>query len=180
MEWDTQNTESVQTVLDSFRGVWERVEGTQATNLPSDGEPKASARSDNDSHHHEDCLRKLIETATESAMYDRALACRCRGASRTMLLEHASQASHRAACLRGEYFVRYGMRHCPPESCPRLGDTLSALREGMLRDEAAAKAYSRAAEHMEDKDLRSALERFACEADSASAEKRRMILRCFQ
>ena len=180
MEWDTQNTESVQTVLDSFRGVWERVEGTQTTVPQPDSDPKAVDRYDIRTPHHEDCLRDLIETAAESAMYDRALACRCRSASRTMLLDHAAQAAHRASCLRGEYFVQYGVRHCPPESCPRLGDTLTALREGMLRDEAAAKAYRRAAEHMGDKELKSTLEHFACEADTAAAEKRRMILRCFR
>ena len=179
-EWDIQNTDSVQSVLDSFRGVWERVEGTQASALPSTIEEEASVRAVSQPHHHEDCLRELIEAAAESAMYDRALACRCRGASRTMLQEHASQAAHRASYLRGEYFVRSGKRHCPPESCPRLGDTLTALREGMLRDEAAAKAYRHAAKHTDDSELKNALERFACEANSAAAEQRRMILRGFQ
>ena len=179
-EWDIQNKESVQTVLDSFHGVWERVEGTQATELRPDGVTRTPERPDANKHQPGDGLRDLLETAAESAMFDRALACRCRGSARTMLQEHASQASHREACLRGEYFVRCGVRHDPPESCPRIGDTLSALRESMLRDEAAAGAYRRAADHAGSEDMRCMLERFACEAASAAAEKRRMILRCFR
>ena len=180
LEWETEKTESVQAVLDGFRGVWERVEGTQATGSCPELEPEPHKCSENEIPPScEDCLRKLIETAAESAMYDRALSCRCRGESRTMLQEHAAQASHRASCLRGEYFVRCGVRHCPKDSCPRLGDTLSALRDGMLRDRASAEAYRRAAKSTEDEELRERLDRFACEVDAAAAEKRRMILRCF-
>ena len=174
LEWENQNTESVQAVLDGFHGVWERVEGTQATAVPAEHgtecPPDGNASP----------LPELIDTAEKSAAYDRALACRCRGTSRTMLQEHAEQAAHRAAFLRGEYFIRCGKRHCPSDSCPRIGDTLDALRDGMLRDESAARAYRRAAERADDEGFRRTLERFACEAGSAAGDKRRLILRCFR
>ena len=176
---ETQNTESVQAVLDSFRSVWERVEGTAL----GTAQPHETAAPTLHGSVPPSCGKELIDliNATDrAAMYDRALACRCRGGIRTMLLEHAAQASHRAGCLRGELFVRTGERHLPPESCPRLGDTLSALREGMLRDEASAKAYRRAAERSDGETLRCALERFAREADAAAADKRQRILRSFR
>ena len=173
LDWDTRNTDSVQSILDSFSGVWERVRAA-----PDDGpsrrtQPEASFDTERMD------LRTLSIHAAEAAMYDRALSCRCRGAVRTVLQQHAAQASHRAASLRGEYFVRTGETVCPPEICPRLEEPLTALREGMLRDRASADSYRRLAAQTDDAELSSLLERFSRETAAASDEKRRSILRCF-
>ena len=96
-----------------------------------------------------------------------------------MLLKQAAQASRRAAFLRGEYFVRTGTRLCPPESCALLGDTLHALREGMMRDDASADAYRRLAARTDDGELRAVLERFSAEVAAAAQRKRCGIRRRF-
>ena len=167
------NIGAVQAVLEGFSGVWERVTG-----MPDAGKPlKKPLAADPTSRG--DALRELSERAAEAAMFDRALACRCGGAGRSMLQEQAAQAFHRAAYLRGEVFIRTGERLRRPESCPRLGETLTALRESMLRDEASCRAYRRLAEQTDDGELRGVLERFACETAAAAAEKHRSILRCF-
>ena len=172
LDWESKDTISVQSVLESFPGVWERVAGTKES---KPHEPVHRA----DSSGCDDRLRELSERAAEAAMFDRALACRCRGISRAALTEHAAQAARRAALLRGEYFVRTGVKLCAPESCPRLGDPLAALREGMLRDEASAEAYHRLSDQADSEELCAVLARFSCETAAAAVEKRRNILRCF-
>ena len=173
LDWDTRNTDSVQSILDSFSGVWERVRGTPDVGPSRQIQPEAARGTELTN------LRALSIRAAEAAMFDRALGCRCRGAVRTVLQQHASQAAHRAASLRGEWFVRSGEAVCPPETCPRLGETLTALREGMLRDRASSDAYRRLAAQTDDAELRSVLERFSRETAAAAEEKRRSILRCF-
>lgn len=171
------STASVRAVLDSFRSVWERVEGTAVTSekLDQNAKTQAPPKPTFDSR-----LRELIDAADRAAIFDRELACRCSGSVRTMLLKHAAQAAKRAAVLRGELFVRTGERRHSPSSCPRLGDTLASLREGMLRDRDAAKALRNAAKQTEERSLCAILERFAVEAGSAAAETKQYILRCFQ
>ena len=166
---------SVQAVLDSFPGVWARVAGTPDNRQA----PPRQTSSPADSRSCEERLKALSERASQAAMFDRSLACQCRGASRTALLAQAAQAAHRAAVLRGEVFVRTGVMLSPPSSCPRLGEPLAALRESMLRDEASADAYRRLAETTPDTELRAVLERFSGETAAAAAEKRRSILRHF-
>ena len=172
LDWESEDTDSVQSVLESFSDVWERVTGTQERK-PRELPRRAGSLGC------EDRLRELSVRAAEAAMFDRALACRWRGTSRTALTEHTAQAARRAALLRGEYFVRTGVKLCAPESCPRLGEALAALREGMLRDEASAEAYRRLSEQTDDEELRAGLTRFSCETAAAAAEKRRIIFRCF-
>lgn len=177
LDWETENIASVRSVLESFSGVWERVTGT-----PGAGSPRRTPPDGRQPGEDLACLqtlRSLSESAAEAARFDRELACRCRGTIRATLLAHAAQASHRAAALRGECFVRTGEKLRLPESCPRMGDALTSLRVGMLRDEASAGAYRRLAEQTDDRELRAALERFAAETAAAAAEKRQSILRCF-
>ncbi len=177
LDWEQRDTASVQAVLDIFPGVWARVAGMpddrQPQQRPSDGSHTADNRSC------EADLRTLSKRESQAAMFDRTLACQCRGASRTMLQAQAAQAARRAAVLRGEVFVRSGVMLRPPASCPRLGEPLTSLRESMLRDEASAETYRRLAEQTQDQELRTVLERFSCETAAAAAEKRRSILRRF-
>jgi hypothetical protein len=174
------STASVRAVLDSFRSVWERIEGTAVTPEKLDKDAKDLQTQVPPIPSFDSRLREQIDTADRAAIFDRELACRCSGPVRVLLRKHAALASKRAAVLRGELFVRTGERRHSPSSCPRLGDTLASLREGMLRDRDAAKALRDAAKQTEERSLCAILERFAVEAESAAAETKQYILRCFQ
>lgn len=166
METETMRTEYVQAVLSGFDGVWQRVTGQEP---PTKKEHGSNAGS----------LAFFAREEARAAAYDRELARCFTGTGRAALLAHAAQASQRALRLRAEVFLLTGERTDSEASCPCFRGALSALRDAMLRDQAAAEAYDKA-DGDDGCGLGEQLRDYACQRRAAAREKRALILRCFR
>ena len=149
--------------MEHFDRVWSRVTDTETPPAASGWDEQAA-------------LRGFMDDEARDRAFYTALAGRCPAGGNALRCMAADERGHLRE-LQVEYFLLTGESYAPPESCPVVNGTLSAMRKAHAGETAGSEEYRRAASRTPSPRLRALYESHAADEAMHAEKLRALILR---